>query len=192
MIPEQLIGRSSSLHYYTLTSVVRIMPCCDSVDSAYPFCPTWLSCTSAPFGDSALSHFVLARIRELVTFTSTDREAKYPCPLVLRSHVLWNKGRKVGTQAAIITMFCSTLLLVSNKSRIQCLTVYAQAPENERHRIVYCKVSIKTSRFARASSHGSTVSVKRWRYAPLMIVTIAESMVILIRTHIPILVDRFI
>src|SRR5690242_21560747 len=39
---------------------------------------------------------------------------------------------------------------------------------------------------------GSIVSVNRWRYVPLMIVTIAESIVMLIRTHSPIFVDRFI
>ena len=144
MISEQLIGRSSSLHCCTLTSVIRIMPCWDSAESAYSFCPTFVSCTSAPLCDRALSRCVRVRILELVAFTSADREAEYPCPLVLRSHVLWNKGRKVGTQAAMITMFCSTLILVSRESRRQCLGVYVQAPENERHRIIHCKVSMKS------------------------------------------------
>lgn len=92
MTSEQLIGRSSSLHRCALTSVVRIMPCCDSANSAYSFCPTFVSCTSAPLCDSAISRYVLVRSLELVEFTSADREAEYPCPLVLRSHVLWNKG----------------------------------------------------------------------------------------------------
>lgn len=127
MIFEQLIGRSSSLHCCTLTSLVRIMPCCDSADSAYFFCPTFVSCTSAPLCDRALLHCLRVRVLELVAFTSADREAKYPCPLMLRFDVLWNKGRKVGTKAATITMFCSTLVIVSNKSRKQRVTVYVHA-----------------------------------------------------------------
>ena len=88
---------------------------------------------------SALSRRPHWRVLSTVAFMSADREAEYPCPLAVRSQSLWNSGRRVGTQAAIMTMFCSTLVQVRSllKKNALCNAVNLQAPKDEGDRMVH-------------------------------------------------------
>jgi hypothetical protein len=93
------------------TLIVRIIPFCELPDSA-SYLSKSSSSTSAIEFTRLCPTLLLPNDIEVSLCAECDPDLSFPLT-VPRFHVLWKNGLTVGTQAAMMTIFCSTLVLQS-------------------------------------------------------------------------------